>query len=136
MKHLKLFENHNYYTEIDFDEYDALRGIDDGVNLEKPITDREFEMIRSWVPKLKCLKKELGIDRKKRGIYHQIEITTRKETFYIVKLDDDWWVVTSFPIEKGHVLGQLRIFRYELGLFYKCDQMDGLKKLFQDLGLI
>jgi len=124
MKHLKLFENHNYYTEIDSYEYDALRGIEEGTHLELPITDREFEMIRSWFPKLKCLKTEYWTYGNKK--YHQIEITTEKETIYTVKLDDDWWVVSTIPLGENFMTGP----------FYKCDQLDGVKKLFQDLGLI
>lgn len=127
MRHLKLFEGHNpYYSEIGYDEY---RDMSTTVEFSK----RDIEDLMRLDPDRKIF--DFGVERGETS-FDDVDLVSfyfsfkRKESqpaLYngqIYKYDDDWFTVrirggnmTMSPVD--HI--------------WKCDQIDGLIRLLQDV---
>jgi len=131
MRHLKLFEGHNpYYSEIGYDEY---RIMTDAVKFSK----RDIEALMRLDPNRKIF--DFGVEMDDVEMVSFYLNFTKKESnpaqyslpwnykWYngqIFKYEDDWFTVrirggnmTTSPVD--HI--------------WKCDQIDGLVRLLQDV---
>jgi predicted glutamine amidotransferase len=121
MIHIKLFEGFNtddYYTEISPDEEDFMQQKTDEEDskrvfklLSNMLENSEYSIeLRSW-------RNEIFISNRER-IFRSVRVWVicTGDEYYNVRYDDD----TNPPY----------------GYYYKCDQIDGLKKLLKDKGII
>lgn len=126
MRHLKLFEGHNpYYSEIGYDEY---RDMSTTVEFSK----RDIEALMRMDPDRKIF--DFGVEKGETS-FDDVEIVSFYFNFgqgpnykwyngCIYKYEDDWFTVrirggnmTMSPVD--HI--------------WKCDQIDGLVRLLQDV---
>jgi hypothetical protein len=146
MLHLKLFNesfnNEELYKEITPSEWGFL------YRLKTTITNEEFNQIKEMVKPLitpypikgykplkpsidKCIDGRISKKKEVNSIYM---MTILQNSTHIWKLEDDWWVV-NLPYN-GIWHDRERCFR-EYGeehpwVYYKCDQLDGLKEFFDN----
>jgi hypothetical protein len=110
MRHLKLFEGFDggeYYQEVSGDDYTS-----NNIKMIE-MSDRVKNQIELWFS-----------DDPNNTIYYGMgmNVSCKLGFIYIYELEDEWFDV--FLSGSGNTT------------FYKCDQLDGLKKLLEDLGII
>jgi hypothetical protein len=113
MKWLKLFEGFetdDYYKEVSEDEYDELSTSHvKFTTYEKEAIKKYFHQVSRGLVEVE----ERYINPKE---YFLISYN-HKVRMAISKIDDEWFMVLL----------------YEKGRYYKCDQIEGLKKLIEDI---
>ena len=114
---IKLFEEYNeYYYEIGEDEFE--NGSDfnngDGIDGILEFTPKEIE----YIDKIYPAKKSYGSSFE---LYYAID---NNSWMYIYKLHDEWFTVKY---------KKWMIKTYCINSHYKCDQLEGLKKLIKDI---
>lgn len=113
MRYIKLYENINFYQELDEDVFHSFNELD-----RDDITKKEYDSIYTFISNVG---KITNIDRNypiKFGISLSLTIGYKSGFIKINKLKDDWFYAY---IRIGDDLK-----------YYKCDQLDGVFKLFKD----
>lgn len=129
MKYLKLFENHNFYTEItefefaeatQYDEYHAdwetSNWVDfsqDEVDIIKGMLKNNFVFVGLDTPEVNI--KTNGIICVSDREYFNVK-NWSGTLFYVIKLPDEWYYAVDYSTQVP----------------YKCDQFTGLLKLIED----
>jgi len=128
MKYLRLFENHNYYTQIGlrefedtiFDEWMDIKGPDEALSFDEKEIEYLKDVCTLYNGKFSTRHRQsLSDDKFTIGgdDIAQVKIIGEKDTdgdcpILIYKIVDEWYYVEA--LGNG---------------WYKCDQLEGLKKL-------
>ena len=131
MKHIKLFEGYldEYYQKITFNDFEVYQyGKDNSVN-------NRVDFDRKLMINLGSLFTEgfkfgtLYIGSQPNGSIYGMTINGNRESILIIQLEDEWFLVRQ-QVE------DIMSGPYDTYNYYRCDQVEGLKKLLKDKGII
>jgi len=129
MKYLKLFEGYldEYYQKITFRDFEVYQwGEDNSVNNRVDFDREIMTNIGSLLNKgFKFGGLYIGGDMF--GRVSGMTINGNRESILIIQLEDEWFLVNA----DNNITDNDESYNY-----YRCDQVEGLKKLLKDKGII